>query len=406
MAGLLVALPAAAQQPEQGKGWVFGPGARVARPGLQFRLTGYVQEDLRSFHDYESPNGELPALSTDTELRRLRSGLEVEWGRLSLDFNYDFHDSVEHLKDLTLEIKIVKGLHIVGGDMKLPVSPEWLTSAAKIDFIERSLLASALAPGRDWGVELTGEPFKHFNYQVGVFAGDDRTGQARADTTVAGRLEYSFLKGLALGVNGSQGQVHADAQDVSNSLAHGASVHAPSGFRIYERHFVSGTRRRLGTDLQYRYKSLGLGGEYLQMTSERNGQGSVFDDLPREVARGWSASATWLVTGERKTRTIKANHPINHGGIGAVELGVRYDALKVDDDGPDSGFEGAGNRARNIRPVGGQTWTAGLSWWPIVFLRFSGNAIWERYDDPLLAPVPGQKGGYTTLLARLQFVIP
>ena len=56
--------------------------------------------------------------------------------------------------------------------------------------------------------------------------------------------------------------------------------------------------------------------------------------------------------------------------------------------------------------MGGQTWTGGLSWWPVEFVRFMGNAVVERYDDPLLAPVPGKKGNYVTLLARLQMSVP
>jgi phosphate-selective porin len=223
---------------------------------------------------------------------------------------------------------------------------------------------------------------------------------------VAGRLEANVRKGLELGVSASQGKVNADDPAIADPLARGVSVHAPSGFRVYERHFVDGTRWRLGGDLRFRHGPIGLRAEYLQMTTERNGQGSVFDDLPSEVARGWTASATWLVTGDKKARTIKPEHPLNHGGIGAVELGVRYDSLRVDDDGPETGFEGAGSRARNIRPVGGQTWTGGISWWPLEYVRFYGNAVVERYDDPLLAPVPGKKGNYVTLLARLQLSVP
>ena len=142
------------------------------------------------------------------------------------------------------------------------------------------------------------------------------------------------------------------------------------------------------------------------MTAERNGQGSVFDDLPSEVARGWAASATWLVTGDKKTRTIKPEHPLNHGGVGAVELGVRYDSLRVDDDGPERD-----SRARAAAPATSGPWAArpgraGCRWWPVEFVRFYGNAVVERYDDPLLAPVPGRKGNYVTLLARLQLSVP
>jgi hypothetical protein len=39
-------------------------------------------------------------------------------------------------------------------------------------------------------------------------------------------------------------------------------------------------------------------------------------------------------------------------------------------------------------------------------VRFYGNVVVERYEDALLAPVPGRKGNYVTLLARLQLSVP
>jgi phosphate-selective porin len=402
----MAAAPLAAQDPPAEKGWQVGPGFKVSRPSSDFELApaGYVQKTPSFQPRYENSCGELPELG-EAVLRRLRVGFDAKWKRLTVELTYDLKDPVEHLKNLSGDIKISKALHVLGGKFKVPVSPEWLTSAAKTDFMERSLVVDSLAPNRDWGVELTGD-VKKVTYMLGVFQGDGEADQSRADTTVAGRLEAAVHKGLELGVSASQGKVNADAQVIADPLARGVSVHAPSGFRLYERHFVDGTRSRLGGDVRFRHGPIGLRAEYLQMTTERNGQGSVFDDLPAEVARGWTASATWLVTGDKKARTIKPEHPLNHGGLGAVELGVRYDSLHVDDDGPDTGFEGAGSRARNIRPVGGQTWTGGISWWPLEYVRFYGNAVVERYDDPLLAPVPGKKGNYVTLLARLQLSVP
>ena len=405
LAAALVALPASAQQEKQ-QGWKTGPGAQLTRPGVELRLTGYVQEDFRSFHDYEDANGVLPELGEESVLRRLRFGVEAKWKRVSFDFNYDPHDDIEHLKNLYADIKISKALHLAGGCMKIPVSAEWLTSAARIDFIERNLPADLLAPGRDWGVKLSGEPIDKVEYELGVFAGDGRNDVSRADTTVAGRLQATLAKGFVVGVSGSQGEVHADPPDAVVVLPRGFPFRAPSGFRFYERHFVDGTRRRLGADARLYYKPFGLKFELLDMRQERHGQGSVLDDLPAEASRGWSAGATWMITGGRKTRTMDVDHPIYRGGVGAIELGVRYDTLDVDDDGPDTGFAASGSRARNIRPVGGETLTGGLSWWPAYYLRFMANAVVERYDDPLLAPVPGKKGNYVTVLARLQVSVP
>jgi len=401
---MLAGAPLAAQD----KGWEFGPGAKLSRPssGIELGLTGYIQEDFRDFsHDYENSRGELPELGEEAVLRRFRLGVDAQWKRLAFEFTYDLHDPVEHLKNLAGDVKISKAFHIKAGKMKLPSAAEWLTTAAKIDFVERSLAVDSLNPSRDWGVQLGGD-IKKLTYFVGVFRGDGQLDESRSGTTAAGRLEMGIRKGLELGVFATQGDVHADPPIAANPLPRGVSFHAPSGFRFYERHFVDGTRRRLGADARLRRGPVGVRADILQMTSERQGQGSVFDDLPTEVTWGWSASATWLVTGDKKQRTIKPEHPLNHGGIGAVELGVRYDSLTADDDGPDTGFEGAGSRARNIRRQGGEAWTGGISWWPLEYVRLMGNAVVERYDDPLLAPVPGKKGNYVTLLARLQLSVP
>jgi phosphate-selective porin len=178
----------------------------------------------------------------------------------------------------------------------------------------------------------------------------------------------------------------------------------PAGFRFYPRHFVNGRRLRLGGDAAYVNGPVALKAEYLQGRERRIGQGSVFDDLPEEVATGWAVSGTWLLTGDKKRGTIRPKSPL-FNGAGAVEIGARYESLHFDDTGPSTGFEGAGNRARNIRPVADRVLTAGLSWWPVGWARLMGNVLVERYADPLLAPEPGRHN-YVSLLGRLQFQLP
>jgi phosphate-selective porin len=131
----------------------------------------------------------------------------------------------------------------------------------------------------------------------------------------------------------------------------------------------------------------------------------VFEDLPDTLITGWAVSGTWLVTGEKKRGTIRPERPLFRGP-GAIEVAARYESLRVDDDGPDSGFAGSGNRARNIRRAGDRVITGGLSWWPRRWMRLVGNVVLEHFEDALLAPEAGRQGYYTTLLGRLQVSLP
>ena len=392
------------------EGWQFGPSLEISRPGSDFKLrvNSYAQGDLRSRRNFTDGDDEEPGLNgTETLLRRTRIGLEGEWGRFSFEAMVDPSDEGEHLKNLYGEIKLAKALRIRGGHFKVPVSPEFLTSIAKTDFMERSMLATHLAPARDWGVMATGTPFKRFDYMVGIFEGDGRTQRSRSDRTVAARLEYGALKTLDLGASFSEGDVTAhDELEGVEPVPRGLPGIGASQFRFYDPHFVEGRRRRMGADARWSSGPVAVRGEWLRATEERRGQGPVFEDLPAEIGEGWVASATWLVTGEKKSRTIKPGRPLSKGGPGAIEVGARYESLRFDDEGDDAGFAGSGNRARNIRPAEARAFTGGLSWWPESWVRLMGNVVLERFEDALLAPEPGRQGQYVTILGRLQLQVP
>jgi len=279
-----------------------------------------------------------------------------------------------------------------------------LQAAARTDFVERSLLATHIGPSRDWGLLLEGE-WDRLTVQAGVFEGDGRTRVDRSERTGVGRIVVEPLRGLLLGGSFALGDV--EAQPAGPGLdpdPKGILGEGPSGFEFYERHFVQGRRRRIGAEAAIRRGPVRLTGEWLQAREERLGQGSVLDDLPAQVATGWSAAATWILTGEKKTAGIAPKRPLFHGP-GAIEIGARLEDLDFDDEGSGAGFEGAGTRARNIRPAADRVVTGGLSWWPVSWLRLMGNVVVERFDDPLLAPEPGRKGNYVTFLARTQLTL-
>lgn len=409
---LLFSLRAAAA--EEGGSW--GPGLRYKnkKAGFEIALTGYGQLDFVSFLDWRDLDPTSSLKDNAFTVRRLRPSIEGKWRRLSFELQGDFADlvesrtnlSAERLRNAWVDYRFAKSLAFRAGNQKVPVSPEWLTSAARIDFIERSRLADRLAPGRDWGVLLHGEVGKRFAYEAGVFLGDDRVAQSRADTTGAARVVWSPSTSLAVGGSFSLGDVAAEPFGPGLEPQHnGLNGKAVPDFDFFKRKFVDGQRRRLGADAAYVRGPFAVKGEFLHLREERLGQGANFEDLPAVIGRGWAFSASWLVTGEKKKRAVKPSRPL-FGGVGAVELALRYEDLHFDDEGPGTGFAGVGDRSRNLRPAGDRAFTGGLSWWPTHWMRLMVNVAVERYLDPLLSPEPGRQSNYATLLARFQLELP
>lgn len=396
---LLLAVSPASAEDE----WKFGPGTSVSRGSFQFTLKGYVQADFRDYRNWEVESSDLR--NDDAEISRLRGGFEVQWGRVSAQLDVDFREEDEHFKDAYVDLRISKALRLRGGNFKLPMSPEWLNSPRRIDFVERSRLASTLVPGRDWGGMVHGELGKWLLYQAGFFAGDGRTDSGRAGNTAAARLVLSPAKGLDLGGSYVRGEVEAAPEGAPRPK--GVRARAASGYIFFDRKFTQGERQRWGAEASFTRGPVSLNGEGLWEKEERAGQASspLGDDLPSVLGRGWYVSGTWLLTGEKKSKTVKPRRAFPHGP-GAIEIGVRYESLHFDDDGPPGGFEGAGQRSRNLRPAENRALTAGLSWWPVRYVRLLGNVVVERFEDPLLAPEPGRQGNYVTLLGRLQFELP
>ena len=228
------------------------------------------------------------------------------------------------------------------------------------------------------------------SYSVGLFAGDGDGNTQTAGTSGAARLTVKLIKGLELSGSFMQGDVTPDPRvGAAEPAPKGASGQTTSGFTFWNRAHVDGTRRRLGADLVYSRGPLRLLGEYVQNTEERKGQGSTGQDIPDARGRGWNAQASYVLTGEKKGSTVEPKKSIFAGGKGAIEIVARAQALKFDDLGDPSGFAGYGNRARNIAPSGASSLEAGLNYWASKFLKLQGSALWESYNDPLIAPVPG-----------------
>jgi hypothetical protein len=243
------------------------------------------------------------------------------------------------------------------------------------------------------------------DYLVGVFAGDGWSDPSRAETTGAARLVLEPVNNLHIGVNGSLGTVEANPE-ISTREPDPKGLHGESAsdWTFYHRSFVDGQRRRLGADVRWVMGAWTFGTEVLQARDERQGQGphlegARFEDLPAVAGLGWAATAEWRLHGPRSKKDK------THGRA-PVDLTLRYESLRFDDEGPDDGFESIASRAANLRPRALHALSAGISAEPRSFLRLMGTAVLDRYGDTLAAPEPDRPRTYVTLLGRLQIQVP
>ena len=103
---------------------------------------------------------DLRALDSDPEvapdefdLRRFRISLE---GRIYDDLEYEVDvsalDSDNPWRDVFLNYRKFRGAEVRAGKFKIPFGLDQLTSEFSNNFIERSLIGTQIAPGRDKGV--------------------------------------------------------------------------------------------------------------------------------------------------------------------------------------------------------------------------------------------------------------
>jgi phosphate-selective porin len=108
------------------------------------------------------------------------------------------------------------------------------------------------------------------------------------------------------------------------------------------------------------------------------------------------------LTGENKSDEVEPDKPLFHGGIGAIEIGARYDELgfgSAKHEGP--AFQNP--RSDNLIGSKAKTLTLGLNWFTSKWVRVTVNGIREEFVDAAETPVNGTTT-FWAVLSRLQIV--
>ena len=145
--------------------------------------------------------------------------------------------------------------------------------------------------------------------------------------------------------------------------------------------------------------------EYTWATDGRLRQGLGDEDLPDARARSWYVAGTWILTGERKTRPLKADDEFLQGGFGAVEVVGRYERIRFDSaGGADVDSPSRTPRAANILPSGDRALSLGVNWALNRWVKLQFNGIREHVEDPKRSPILSD-GAFWSRVVRLQFVL-
>jgi phosphate-selective porin OprO and OprP len=418
IAAAVLPIPAAAQ--ERGLVWDNRPSI-VFGEDLNIDLKGRTQLDWRWFD---------PATGDETfDVRTIRLGLE---GELTRHFDWEIEREIDYTenaevvdqwqlgewKDVYINWRTFDAFSVQAGRFKMPFGLEQTTSVSDLDFAYRTRGSVKIAPGRDRGVMAYGELFDGaMVYEAGVFDDDGDNGTleefrfveagqtvedlAGVGPSLAVRVVGEIFRGLPVperlkGAELGAAYTSSNVPEGLNSLQ-GEEVW---GYNFFDRVYVNGRRQRVGFQFDWTPGPAGFKAEWMQSREERLGQSNRDEDLSDFIGTAWYTSATWILTGEDKDSNVTPRRPLFAGGIGVIEIGVRFDQLT---------FESASTvepaftnpRADTLVPNTDSTITFGVNWMPIRWVKVVGNALRQSFADVNRAPNTGVADYWSGLL-RLQ----
>ena len=412
-----VAAPALAQD-RRGLVWDNRPSI-VLGEDINVDLRGRVQLDWRWFD---------PDVGEETfDIRTIRVGLK---GNLTRHFDWEIEREIDKAADLEEEVEkwrfgqwkdvfinwtTFDAFRVKAGRFKMPFGLEQNTGVSDLDFAYRTRGSVKIAPGRDTGVMAYGELIDGaLLYEAGVFDDDGDNGELEVERFIQEGQDLEDLgPSLAVRVVGELFRglpVHDRLKGAEFGIAYTRS-HVPEGlnslfgeevwgFNYVERVYVEGTRQRVGLQADWSPGPLGFKSEWMRSSEQRLGQSNRNEDLSDVLGTAWYTSATWIVTGEDKDSDVTPNNPLFRGGIGVVELGVRYDRLTFESaskEGPDF----TNPRSDHLTPNADSTVTFGVNWMPIRWVKVVANGIRQSFSDVNRVPVVGT-ADYWSGLVRLQ----
>lgn len=388
------------------------------RPSLRFG--NWLRIDLRI-----KTQGDVRGFAPDVDVKegtfdfhRGRGGISGTFLRhFEYEIEREFTDFRNPWRDVFVNVSAFNAVQVKAGKFKVPFGLEQTTGPMDLDFVNRALISSQLAPARDIGVMVHGRFFgQGLRYEAGGFQHDGDNAKLteplffalpdarRSRRSFAGRLigrPFRPARGL-----GNLRSLEIGAAFTTSEVPEGLS--GMRGRTVYQYVFfepvyVNGRRLRFGAELNWTPGPLSVRAEWMRVADDRQRQGLGDVDLSDLISRGWYVSGTWVVTGDPKGDGVNARKPFPHRGAGAIELAMRYDELRFGS-ASKVGPAFANPRAEHILENADRVWTFGLNWYANRWVKLQVNVSREMIEDVQRAPKLGREE-YWSQIFRMQFAM-
>ncbi len=379
-----------------------GLGLKSKDGNTTAQFTGRLHMDYRQYSPDYGAGQTTDSYQNTAEARRARFGVR---GQFAKDFKYQllanfgasdgFSSTSSTADEMWVNYAANPEAQFQFGLFKMPFSLEQLTSSNNLDFMERSLVGqndSELIPAKETGFMLHGIPKPGLTYAIALsrgksnksaeFDGFDYIGRV---TTNIAELTGSKAYTAHLGAAYSTGEIKSGVAPASGRT----ESRMQSGWFTGSALSGATTRTRQGLEAAFAYNGFKVQSEYFDFKYDP----ATGND---QEIKGYYVQAVYNLTGEShayKDGTfgwIKPNNPVDKGGRGAWQVGVRaseFDASEV------TVATGKSNRATAM--------TYGVTWFCTDNLRFMLNYIDTKFDS-LVGSSGSRVNGERAIMFRSQ----
>ena len=309
-----------------------------------------------------------------TEFRSARLGIEGKaWTNVKYKFEVDFADNEVDITDALIGYKV--GVATVSvGHFRTFNSLEEQTSSRYTFFMERGSITDAFSLSRQLGIGVNAGG-KNWSAGFGIFKGNADGGNGDRGETYSGRVTFAPEIAEAGVVHMGAHIRHQKQGSDDGLLRYRQRPHLHLGDRFIDTGAFADSDTLYGAELAGVFGPLSAQGEYMVLKADRAVPVSGFKD---PNFKGWYADLTYVITGESRNYDaedgafgrLKVANPVTEGGMGAWQIGIRYDYVDLTDEDLMGGEQ--------------ETWIFGVNWhlnnYSRIMVNYSMSDVKKAFD--------------------------